>query len=155
MPNLEDEIDQLIADHGSDELKEAHLKQKASLKKKRGRPFEDDTRDLNNTAWLDAGTWAAGYDIRTDMSDNTVASIEASFEPEHKRESVNRRIRRKLAGHARLERVLRLMADLDNARRFVSRMLFVDDREAFAVELNERAKQELSDLKPVGQKSPN
>lgn len=155
MQNVEDELDQLIAAHGSDELKEAHLKQKTPIKKERGRPLAEDAQDLKRAAWLDAGAWAAGHDIREDMSDNAVANIDASFEPEHKRESVNRRIRRKLAGPARLERVLRLMADLDNARRLASRMLFVKDREALAVRLNKRAKQELSDLKPVGQKSSN
>jgi|ThiBiot_300_plan_2_1041538.scaffolds.fasta_scaffold29476_4 hypothetical protein len=155
MPNVAEELDQLIAEHGSDELKEAHLKQKASLKKKRGRPLVDDTKDLQVTAWLDAEAWARGYDIREGMSDNCAARIDASFEPEHKRNSATDRIRRKLAGTARLERMLRLMANLNSARRLVSRMLFVKDREALAVKLNERAKQELSDLKPVGQKSPN
>lgn len=146
MPNVKDELDQLIAEHGSDALKEAHLKQKIPLKKKRGRPPANDAQELKSIAWEDAGAWAAGYDIRQDMSDNAIASIEVSFEPEHRRESVSRRIRRKLAGHERLERVLRLMAHLDNAQKFASRMLFVKDKEAFALKLNKRARQELSNF---------
>lgn len=154
MPDLEDKIVQLIAEYGADEFKKVLLKQEALLKKKRGRPFVDDTQDLKVTAWLDAEAWARGYDIREDMSDNCAARIDASFEPEHNRNSVTDRIRRKLAGTARLERVLRLMANLDNARRLASRMLFVKDKEIFSASLNERAKQELSDLELAGHKSP-
>lgn len=141
MADLKDEIAQLIAEHGhkavEDEIKIARPK------RKRGRPPEDDAQELKSLAWMDCFYWAFGNDIREDLSDNAHAELYVSFEPEHKQESLKRRIRRKLAGTARLERVLRLMANLDNARCITKRLLHCGNREALAIRLSERAKQEL------------